>query len=907
MTRKQPQLFRSVLVGVLSMLALAAAVTAADTDPQAHLGKLITLHLHAAPAKDAIAELQKQSGIIINAGSAAAVKLNSARVNVDADNQPFWTVLASIIDSLNLRPQEFKSNPPSITLTGFAPSWKPPYFTVSGPVAIALVQIRRTATINYGSEEAPAPTHYGLTFELYPEPWMKIAEVVSIDVSRCVDDTGFPITVTNVRTVGQTGFPRSEVIQLFPQGGKKIAELEGKVVFRMAQGQHHLEIQDPLKIKEAALPVDVPGARIVSCVKESQRQYVMAVLLPHGADGQPVGQTILESISENRPRLIDSTGHVFSALRMEPKVDVNDDTTITFTLIAGGGSLPSEVTSLLWDVSTGIRDVGYPFTFQNVPLPKMSPPSQITSVRPGHPTAVLSAPAPEAPPDYAKQINELIAKLSSTTTEDRLCGRIGLAMLPPAALPALDAAANRKDLPPYATSSLVAIRAKQRSWQQARAKRDAINAEVNAWQEKLALDTYNRLGRRDPRWDQKAVDAIRAYFNWTERTDIPRVRTAFEDALAAGCEDPLVLGFAAHSFETGGADLDTIYSLYAKARDGMARQHYPAVFQFWNSSRYYALAYAVGNSEAQGKKQKFYSRRESGILEKMPGDIAMLWPQAAHDGMPPKLLVDTAQRAMLLRVAKRNNPEDIDAAILAPLQAAKASDSLMLRLKGLNLINAAWEARGSDTIDKVSPAGFKLFMERLGRAETALTRSYQLDPSDPATSAEMITLCMGRQHPRPVMEGWYNKAMAADPTYMDAVDNKLEYLRPMWYGSFEEMQQFGDECYKSENWRAGLPFIKAAKHNRLVVGLDKPEEYFALEPVFMEIKSVFEPYLKAEPDDIDRRAKYCEYACQAGRWKEAAEQFKLLGSYLPIRYFGYPDRLKEWQAKAASGGNPGKL
>lgn len=532
------------------------------------------------------------------------------------------------------------------------------------------------------------------------------------------------------------------------------------------------------------------------------------------------------------------------------------------------------------------QDASFPFSFQNIPLPPLQGDAKVVAA-----TTPLPEPTPDLPIDYAKRINAIIAQLTSFSSDERQSARIGLAMLPTAAFDALETAAKRKDLPPAASGPLNSLRLKQKSWRRARLKAEAADAESNHWQEKLALDAYARIGHRDPAWDQQAVDAIHGFFNWNERADVPRARRAFEEALGAGCDDPLVLSLAAYAYEKGGADLDTIYALYAKAGEGMESQLYPAIFRLGNAIRYSSLKVSVDGFIATDKKTGT-SPDEQNLISRQEDLALALWPEAAREKMPLPLLKTTAERILLIFCQKNRAAEQAHTLVMASLRALNPGEHFLLRTEGHYLCLWAWQARSN------AAQGMALYADRLGEAEKSLTKAYKLDPADGQPAADMLAVCLGRHYPRPVLEDWFTKAMNANPDDFAACATKLNYIRPAWWGTVAQETEFGDECFKTENWRAAIPFCKAVKYEGLSRGMDDPSAYFVTPEVWTEIREVYEPYLLAVPDDIDMRARYCMWACRANHWDVARKQFEMLGGYFPIHRFQYPEKLQRFRTTA---------
>jgi hypothetical protein len=156
------------------------------------------------------------------------------------------------------------------------------------------------------------------------------------------------------------------------------------------------------------------------------------------------------------------------------------------------------------------------------------------------------------------------------------------------------------------------------------------------------------------------------------------------------------------------------------------------------------------------------------------------------------------------------------------------------------------------------------------------------------------------------MEAWFDRAMAADPTNESPCGTKINYIGPAWYGSAAQVQQFGQWCYDSDNWRTQLPFIKASAYQSLQFGMAANDwtAYLGSPEVWNDILGVYEPYLLAEPDDILMRAKYCQLACRARHLDVARTQFEMLGAYRPIQIFHTPYTIRRYEAMAATGHDP---
>jgi hypothetical protein len=125
-------------------------------------------------------------------------------------------------------------------------------------------------------------------------------------------------------------------------------------------------------------------------------------------------------------------------------------------------------------------------------------------------------------------------------------------------------------------------------------------------------------------------------------------------------------------------------------------------------------------------------------------------------------------------------------------------------IRGRYYIKFAWQARGNGFADSVSADAWKLFAERLDLAQEALENSWKLRPME-ETAIEFLKLELGQGKGRQRMEKFFQWAMLLNTNSYDACIQKLNYLYPRWYGSPEEMLQFGWECVDSKTWGGNVP------------------------------------------------------------------------------------------------------
>src|SRR5439155_26002432 len=141
-------------------------------------------------------------------------------------------------------------------------------------------------------------------------------------------------------------------------------------------------------------------------------------------------------------------------------------------------------------------------------------------------------------------------------------------------------------------------------------------------------------------------------------------------------------------------------------------------------------------------------------------------------------------------------------------------------------------------------------------------KAWELNPRDERIAYQMIVIELGQGKGRPRMEMWFNRAAELNPNYYEAFHAKLYYLEPKWYGSPEEMIEFGRQCVASTNWGGRVPLILKDAHDSLAKYLpkDKQASYWKRREVWKDIKAAFEKFLALNPDETRWRHNYARHA-----------------------------------------------
>ncbi|MFO0848763.1 MAG: hypothetical protein U0871_09440 [Gemmataceae bacterium] len=205
-------------------------------------------------------------------------------------------------------------------------------------------------------------------------------------------------------------------------------------------------------------------------------------------------------------------------------------------------------------------------------------------------------------------------------------------------------------------------------------------------------------------------------------------------------------------------------------------------------------------------------------------------------------------------------------------------------LRGQALVWAAWDARGGGPGTKVPADRRRVFVDRLRDARAALAAAADADPDGWRAAAALITVSTGAGDPRPVMERWFARAMAANPDAAGACVRKGVYLLPRWRGTRPQADGFAWQCVKSGNTAGRLPeaAVRVAAYECPMAGSEYLKEPIEVQAWYNSVPMGHaalrgaEAQLRASPGDPYLRSVYARLLAFRGR-VTAHEQFAALG------------------------------
>jgi hypothetical protein len=404
------------------------------------------------------------------------------------------------------------------------------------------------------------------------------------------------------------------------------------------------------------------------------------------------------------------------------------------------------------------------------------------------------------------------------------------------------------------------------------------------WNRNMFVGDYERCGSQSATWDAAAKLALENFAQF--RAGDPGQRDALKANLveavkaaeAAGCEDPLVkylyVQFVLAEEKPGAPDQVKEFRSIAEA---LMRDSRRAVMGKYCAAIHGIEAVAPGSATTVAELQ-LKARRTSENLDWQSKARKFLLELTRDKKTPPNEVYDAWELFFSLTDAHSSDR-------YAPyLQAQKIiftnwpSVACLCLQKGRFYTDHAWRARGGGWGDSVTPRGWLDFSNRLLIAEQALNKAWELDPTDGGIARAMITLELGQGRGRDRMELWFNRAMDLNPNDLDACCAKLYYLEPKWYGSLNDMFQFGSQCVRSEKWGGEVPLVMVSAHEMAAKYLNESQQasYWKQPGVWKSIKQAYEKFARLNPHNSHWHNWYALYAYRAEQWAELNRQLATL-------------------------------
>lgn len=410
------------------------------------------------------------------------------------------------------------------------------------------------------------------------------------------------------------------------------------------------------------------------------------------------------------------------------------------------------------------------------------------------------------------------------------------------------------------------------------------------WNLKTLVDAYKTKGNTDPAWDEPAILALTEFARVRAKSLEPGepwgeiIATNCAEAGRYHCDDPMIAYLHAR-FALSQTNSPKVFTdALCKAAQDLQQSSYPSIRKFYAWQRageqvFYTYGYGT-NIPSEFGRLKIWQLAETDFLDAI-----------SDKTMPSEEAYDAAHEILAVWRGDLSHYANLYQSIEKRLPPAAAGDPVFLLLEGEANIAQAWQFRGGGYADTVTKEGGKLFEQDLAIAAKVLTKAWQLNPGDVRIPLQMLSVELGQGQGRERMELWFKRAMALDTNNYDACLKKLTYLEPKWYGSVEEMLNFGRECVENKDWGGRVPVILSVAHDRIYSQyIDKSEQanYWKQPEAWPDIQAAFDRFFELNPDAIGWYHNYAWYAYHCEQWNKLNELIPKLGP-VNYKYFGGED------------------
>jgi hypothetical protein len=421
---------------------------------------------------------------------------------------------------------------------------------------------------------------------------------------------------------------------------------------------------------------------------------------------------------------------------------------------------------------------------------------------------------------------------------------------------------------------------------------NGIAPELLRYNLKTTVEAYDKVGRKDSKWDAeakaclKAFAEIRSVTNGTPTELVEKLKTNLPPVIARGCDDPMIRYLHARFVLAMTKSAAELLPVFTEVASGLENSGYPAIRKFYGRLWVYRSTAEAGTD-----------RNAIVLLEKAAPHLA----EALADKTMPQREASAACDELLWPPSWSNLVRWNCYQIIEPALTKNWENSSFAQLaRGRAYLTYAWKARGTGYANTVSDEGWKLLSERLDIAANSLEKAWSLDPRNADICMEMMRVELGQGKGRERLDTWFLRGLKLNPASYNIWYAKLEYLRPRWYGSIPQMIEYGWECMTNADWSGDLRLGLANAHyevSREMSGREAMYGYLAKTNVWSDIHSNFEYFFKLYPKEVGYRHNYARFAAYAGDWDEFLRQAKMFPS-TNFAYFGGVEQFNSYLANA---------
>jgi hypothetical protein len=422
------------------------------------------------------------------------------------------------------------------------------------------------------------------------------------------------------------------------------------------------------------------------------------------------------------------------------------------------------------------------------------------------------------------------------------------------------------------------------------------------WNLANSVEAYKTAGHTNPAWDEPVKAALTEFARARAQDIVPGedsdsvISNNCAAAVEAGCHDPLVR-YLNLRFSMNGVPTTKAAAAYIQVAQEMEAGSYADIRKFYawlRAQQEISYAYGYGTNVPQ-------EALNIGAWSKVN---TSLFAALGDRTLPPEEAYDACRELLQIWDGDAEDYAKLYNACEAQFPSSWKDHPMILLLKGEANIHFAWDARGGGYADTVSKEGKKVFEKRLETADEALTRAWEMKPSEGRIAYQMMRVELGQGEGQKRMEMWFNRAMQVSSNNYEACSLMLFYVEPKWYGSEEAMLAFGRECVSNPSWGGRVPLILVSVHEELQKALkddSQRDNYWKRPEVWQDVKAAYDRFFEVNPTETSWYYSYAWYAYQAGQWDEFNSTVPKLGN-VNYDYFGGREKFDAMAAEARQHG-----
>lgn len=363
----------------------------------------ISLHLHNASPKDALAAIEAQSGVKLRQWPENIWQYGPIKtVTLNMSDGTYWTAMRGLCDQAELTLQMFGYNQPLQIQRGNS-TWSRALSVQDGPYLVVAESISKGQSISLDKPNEVQRSG-SVNLSLWPEPKVPVLKYASEPtVYSMVDETGTSVLPKGWQSrpnffPGQQTYPYRYNIPMETSRkvGSRIRLLKGAIQLRVLTKRGRIIFDDPVNTPKNTAKT-LGGKRIVlnSCHQNPDKSYSAEATIYREGFNESEWQEVLQNYDQFR--LVDARGVYRTNGTSSGADDKQLHTTVSMYF---DQSLTSDIKGddkprLIWNFSLETKEVMVPFEFRDLPLPEEYPPSNRPEARTSPPNVpATTSPAP---------------------------------------------------------------------------------------------------------------------------------------------------------------------------------------------------------------------------------------------------------------------------------------------------------------------------------------------------------------------------------------------------------------------------------------------------------------------------------------------------------------------------------